>query len=300
MKTNVRPKHSDLVTILRSHFDKDVHLARIKLIAYVIIALCKVQTVSFEKLALAFDSVAKSESSLRRIQRFMAKAALHSDLVAKLIFSLLPEKEALQLTIDRSNWKFGDSNINIFMLGIAYEGVAFPLLFSMLDKRGNSNTKERIALLDRFMKLFGQECIASLMADREFVGEQWLTYLNYHHIKYYIRIRNNFKVFLPRKNDTLKAFWLFNSSKINEFIVYNHIVKVNNQYCYLSGAKLRNGEYLILVSFNNPKEAQSLYKQRWQIEMCFKAMKSSGFNIEKTHLQDIYRIERLVLLFTFR
>jgi len=121
VKINVRPKHSDLVTILRSHFEKDVHFARIKLIAYVIIALCKVQTVSFEKLALAFDSVTKADSSLRRIQRFMAKAVLSSDLVAKLIFSLLPEKTALQLTIDRSNWKFGDSNINIFMLGIFAE-----------------------------------------------------------------------------------------------------------------------------------------------------------------------------------
>lgn len=30
--------------------------------------------------------------------------------------------------------------------------------------------------------------------------------------------------------------------------------------------------------------------------MCFKAMKSSGFDIEKTHLQDIQRIEKLVLL----
>ena len=30
--------------------------------------------------------------------------------------------------------------------------------------------------------------------------------------------------------------------------------------------------------------------------MCFKAMKSSGFDIEKTHLQDIKRIEKLILL----
>ena len=30
--------------------------------------------------------------------------------------------------------------------------------------------------------------------------------------------------------------------------------------------------------------------------MCFKAMKSSGFDIQKTHLTDIHRIEKLVLL----
>ena len=30
--------------------------------------------------------------------------------------------------------------------------------------------------------------------------------------------------------------------------------------------------------------------------MCFKAMKSSGFDIEKTHLQNSQRIEKLILL----
>lgn len=41
--------------------------------------------------------------------------------------------------MDRTNWKFGEANINILMLGITYKGIAYPLLFSMLDKRGNSN-----------------------------------------------------------------------------------------------------------------------------------------------------------------
>ena len=30
--------------------------------------------------------------------------------------------------------------------------------------------------------------------------------------------------------------------------------------------------------------------------MIFRAMKSSGFDIEKTHLQDIERVEKLILL----
>ena len=97
-------------------------------------ALCKVQTVGFEKLANAFDSEAQAASSLRRIQRFIAQYVLDSELVAKLIFALLPNKENLKLSIDRTNWKFGQTDINIFMLGVIYKGVAFPLLFKMLDK----------------------------------------------------------------------------------------------------------------------------------------------------------------------
>jgi len=84
--------------------------------------------------------------------------------------------------------------------------------------------------------------------------------------------------------------------KVNQFHYYRNIVKVNGQLCYLSGTKLKKGEFLILISFNKPEYANEYYKQRWQIEMTFKAMKSSGFDIEKTHLTDIKRIEKLILL----
>ena len=50
------------------------------------------------------------------------------------------------------------------------------------------------------------------------------------------------------------------------------------------------------MSFNKPEDSKEYYAERWQIEMSFKAMKSSGFDIENTHLQDIDRIEKLVLL----
>ncbi|MFN6083596.1 MAG: transposase, partial [Fluviicola sp.] len=50
------------------------------------------------------------------------------------------------------------------------------------------------------------------------------------------------------------------------------------------------------ISFSNPVIAKECYKKRWQIETMFKALKSSGFNIEKTHLQAIERVEKVVAL----
>ena len=38
------------------------------------------------------------------------------------------------------------------------------------------------------------------------------------------------------------------------------------------------------------------YKKRWETETAFKAMKSSGFNIEDTHMRDTERIARLVAM----
>ena len=70
--------------------------------------------------------------------------------------------------------------------------------------------------------------------------------------------------------------------------------------CYLSGSKIKNKdgnpEFQIIISFCKPTIARKIYKERWQIETAFKALKTSGFNIEDTHLQDIERIEKLFAL----
>ena len=42
--------------------------------------------------------------------------------------------------MDRTNWKYGQRDINVLLLGVTYKNVAFPLLFRLLSKRGNSNT----------------------------------------------------------------------------------------------------------------------------------------------------------------
>ena len=255
-KINVESKNTEFISILNAQFNGTLNLARIKLMSMFICALCKVQTVGFEKLANAFDTKTKSDSSLRRIQRFIAQFPLDSDLIARLIFSLLPEKGNLKLSIDRTNWKFGKTDINIFMLGVTYKGVAFPLLFTMLPKRGNSNCRERIDLVKRFIRLFGRSCIDCILADREFVGDEWIKYLNDNSIRYYIRIRNNFKVYLPHKNKEIKASWLFNPLKLNQFVHYHKVIRMGTQLCYLSGSKIKDKkgkiEFLIIVSFNKP------------------------------------------------
>jgi hypothetical protein len=302
-KTSPSDKSSQLSAVLKDNLEKNnakINKARLSLISMVILALCKVQTVSFHKLALVFETNGKAESSLRRLQRFIADFDLCSDLMAKIIFGLLPEKNNLKLVIDRTNWKFGKQNINIFMLGIAYRGVAFPLIFSMLDKKGNSNWEERIALFNRFIRLFGKECIDCIMADREFVGEKWIAFLNQQKLRYYIRIRNNFKVTLPHNSSIIPVSWLFIGIKVGQIKHYPKIVKIKEEYCYLSATltqkKGEKPELLIIISYNKNEQSFLNYRERWQIECCFKAMKSSGFDIENTHLQDLERIEKLLCL----
>ena len=247
----VESKSSELISILTQNFAGIMNLARIKFLGKFICALCKVQSVSYEKLKTAFESDAKSESSLRRIQRFIAEYVLDTDLIARLIFKMLPHQPPYRLAMDRTNWIFGETNINVLTLAIVYQGVAFPILISMLDKRGNSHTQERIEMIERYIRLFGYRTIDCLLADREFVGEKWVKYLNNNKIGHHIRIRENFYVDDPRTNKRFKVFWMFSGLKCGECRCLYRIFRVNGQLCYLycvrstrylSASKVKNKE----------------------------------------------------------
>ncbi|MBQ8673709.1 MAG: IS4 family transposase, partial [Bacteroides sp.] len=88
---------------------------------------------------------------MRRIQGFLSDYILDLDLIARIIFNLLPHKGPYVLSMDRTNWQFGSFDINALVLGVTYKGVAFPLLFRLLPKRGNSNTLERKQIMERFI-----------------------------------------------------------------------------------------------------------------------------------------------------
>ncbi len=58
------------------------------------------------------------------------------------MLALLPQKRDLVVSVDRttgtssgrSNWQLGDFQINILMLSVAYRGVAFPIVWSLLGE----------------------------------------------------------------------------------------------------------------------------------------------------------------------
>ena len=132
------------------------------------------------------------------------------------------------------------------------------------------------------------------------MGEHWGELLDNSGICNHIRIRENFWVARPSSGRRAKALWLFADLRVGEAKCPHKIYYVNGQACYLSASKVkgRDGrpELQILISYNRPEEGLDTYKKRWQIETMFKAIKSAGLNIVDTHLADLQRIEKLLLL----
>lgn len=271
--------------------------ARIKCLLAIINSMIKLQTVSYVKLAQGFQNSAEHESNLRRIQRFFADFVFDPLIFTRLIFSLLPDKPPYKLCMDRTNWQFGTTDINILMLSVCYKGVSIPLIWQLLPKRGNSNARERSDLLNIYTTHFGFSGIKAFMADREFIGEDWFEDLIRQKIPFYIRIRNNMK--LRKGGKEIKAFWLFNNLKAGTFLHCKGLYYLGKNLVYLSGFKAFDSttgkyEFTIIASYNKQDQSLINYKERWQIETMFKAMKSSGFNLEATHLSDLERISKLL------
>ena len=298
----VKAKKSDKYSALESTLGKELAFngARIKCLTLLITALIKVQSVNFERLAQGFDNPVLLGSNLRRIQRFFASFDLPRDLIARLLFKLLPVGGPYRLALDRTNWKFGVRNINILMLGVVYKGLSLPILWTILDnKRGNSDQAEREALIKRYIDLFGVQRIESLAADREFIGRDWHEFLVEWKIQFFIRLRENMQVYIPGRG-IVKAYWLFNNLPHDTALHYPKIVRVKGCWMYLSGSKIVNEqgqiEFLIVASYRYTNDALAYYKERWQIETMFKAFKTNGFNLESTHLKDYERIDKLLMV----
>jgi hypothetical protein len=158
-----------LSTLIGNHFF--ISLASVKLIEQLVLALIKVRDVNLTELSFMICGNNKLSSSYRKLQRFFSSCNICYDSIAKLIVKIAGIKEdRWLLSIDRTNWKFGGLNINILVLAICHNGIAVPILWSMLDnKGGSSNQKERQALLGRFLGIFGQGKIAGLLGDKEFM-----------------------------------------------------------------------------------------------------------------------------------
>lgn len=271
------------------------HGARIGFLAQFLLALLKVRSVSLAELATGFGGQAKVESHYKRLQRFFRSFALDQDALARLLVRLVPVGDGpWRLTMDRTNWQFGKTDINFLVLGIAYQGIALPVFWSVLDKPGNSDTAERIALMGRFLKVFGAGRIAALLADREFVGEDWFRWLQRQGIPFHQRLKRDTRV--PNAwNRTMRLDALFSSLKPGEACLLPGRRPVGGCFVHLSALRLDDSDFLFIASSGAPQvEAIDAYADRWQVETLFGCLKSRGFNFEDTHLTDSKRLSKMM------
>ena len=269
--------------------------ARMTFLAGMLLALLKEKTVNLSELAKAFMSEVEEKSRYRRIQRFLRDYEMNGEEIAVLIKQLIGKQGKEVLILDRTEWRFGKAVINILLLAVQYEGVAVPFFWRVLDRTGISTMEMRIELIEKYVKLFGGENIAYVTGDREFIGGEWISYLQEQGIDFRFRIKKDARI-VHEGN-------LINIQERLEHVNVGQSLYLENCEIYgcqvnLSAVKLKDDEYLLLIGNDNPEKFASDYKQRWDIEQLFACLKSRGFNFEDTHLTDPLKISKMMVLLT--
>jgi hypothetical protein len=272
--------------------------ARINFLAKFVVALIQVKTVSLVQISSVMSGRAIQESHYKRCQRFLRHFDLPFAEIAFLVVKLLGIKSKFLISIDRTDWYLGETPINILMLSLVYKGVAFPLLWTLLEKKGCSDTAERIELLQMYLKLFAKDSIDFVTADREFIGKDWFRYLGKKKIKFRIRIKENLKVTNARGNKTVPVKNLFRTQKVGVGVLLFGKRRVLGEELFLMGMRTHDGEYVIVASSDETEQILKDYAKRWKIETLFSCLKTRGFCLEETHVTHKERLEKLLALLT--
>ena len=262
------------------------NLARKKMFFALVFSVIDIRNVHFTELALKINSDLETESNLRRIQMFFSDYEIDYRVIAVLLMGFIDQKKC-RISIDRTNWKFGSQDINFLVLTVYFKGVGIPILFHLLDKKGNSNYQERIDLLDEFVEIFGTERILSLVGDREFIGKKWLKWLIDRQIDFSLRVPKSHHLTL-KNGEIVKVedlLCLQDERYFKDVIIDG--VRVN------IAMKIVPDDFLIVIGTHHPKKLFKDYKHRWSIETFFQSIKERGFNVENTHLQILNRLKKL-------
>jgi hypothetical protein len=261
-----------------------------------LLALIQSRHMNLTQLAVNFGGQATLKSRYRRLQRFFQTVVFDYDAVAHLIMQLFDFKDqTYYLTLDRTNWKWGKANLNILTLAIAYKGIAVPVYWLVLNKQGSSNQRERIVLLQRFIKQFGRRGIQGVLADREFIGDAWWQWLTDNDIPYLIRMKDN-QLLAKHPYGEKPVRSLFRDLKDDQQRVLRKRHRIGHQWVWLSALKLEAGELLVLAANRRIDQPIQCYAKRWQIENLFQCLKGRGFHLEDTRLTRYYRIKKVMAL----
>lgn len=286
---------SELGVILNKNFHWNK--ARITCFSQMLLSLFTTRTVNLNKMACAIASKADQKSRYRRLQRFISNFGIDFDIMALFIFNLFfRADEKYYLAIDRTNWMWGESDTNILTLAVVFKGIAIPIYWELLDnKGGNSDTTQRIDLMQKFIAKFGKDCIQALLADREFIGNDWIQWLKNEDISFVIRLKGNLLTTNAR-GQTVPVKNLFRDlGAAEERSLYGKRILLG-QEVYLAGLRLSDGDVLIVATDIKPGLAIKTYALRWEIETLFSCLKGRGFHFEETHLINPDRIKKLMAL----
>ena len=144
MKTR-RSRHPqyDLFATLQTHFEIDPR--RLIVLCALILGMIQTRSVVLWRLVPVVQLGDNENSVYKRLKRFM-QYSLSQTMIARFALSFLREEQQLLLLMDRTNWKWGQQDINFLILSVYWRSFSFPLAWTLIPHGANSKSEQRIEL----------------------------------------------------------------------------------------------------------------------------------------------------------
>jgi hypothetical protein len=244
-----------------------------------ILALLDKRTVNLAVLGSILNPSVKGESNQRRATRFLARDQTWRDTVRDWLLGFFPQH--VTLAVDRTEWKFGSTPINLLVVAIVYNGFAIPLVWTHLNKAGSSNAREVTTLLETLSSSLTDKTVLVLM-DREFACHRLLVWLTRARWDFDLRLKRDARV--SYRDHTARVGVFFSDLARGHGTWLKRRVTVYGVKVFVVAFRplvpTEDGDACLYVLTNRaPSAAASRYSTRWTIEQLFSALKSRGFNL---------------------
>jgi hypothetical protein len=206
------------------------------------------------------------------------QAALLTECIQRFTFCLLKGR-VNYLILDSTCWEIGQKWVHLQVLCVVYQQIAIPIFWRDLDHDGHSNRLERQRLIGDAAQLFDLKG-KILLADREYVGDDWLRFLSDLGIDFVVRLP--IKCYKKQVNNygSLQRKALRRKRAVATPILWDSywfclVMKRNPAACP------KEPILYWITSLPDAIAASELYRKRWKIEICFKCFKTNGFNLQQ-------------------
>jgi hypothetical protein len=273
--------------------------SRLETLCLIVIGMVSARSVNLSHLACERPGAVQTMSTYRRLQRFFQHVRLDEDWALPLLVRLLGLNGSWLLALDRTNWQIGRTEVNFLVLAAVTRRFRVPLVWRVIEGRGCSDTGMRIALMERYLAHFPAATIRLLLADREFVGAEWMEFLCENNIPFAIRIRDNLRITTEEGHDLTLRARLRHARRSRVFrarLGSREDTASGNAPLLTIAAKPLKEDWLIVVTNVEAQTALRTYRKRWAIECLFGDAKTRGLNMEDTRLTDPRKLGLLMSL----
>ncbi|HEX2916102.1 MAG TPA: IS4 family transposase [Chloroflexia bacterium] len=199
----------------------------------------------------------------------------------------------LVLVIDGSSVGQGGMAL---LINVVYKGRALPIGWLVIrSKKGHLAEKYHIALLKQVKSLVPDGSQVIFVGDGEFDGCRLLRRLDHYGWQYVCRTAKSSLVWLGDERTSFGKL----AVEPNTMVCLAETIFSKYEYGPLQAVAVWQAEYkeplYLVTNLTLAEEALWYYRKRFRIETFFSDSKSRGFRLDKSHLKEPRRLERLVL-----